>query len=413
MSHGPLLAARAAATASHSGVAAVVMALALAGALGVLATHPVIRAWERKLGLSLLAASGVPFLLLGALFGEAGLGVLTEKVLHDLRPAFHLGLGWIGFVIGLRLDARLLERLPPTVSWVTAWHATITAIVTSVVCGATLWQLGAAPGDTMLRDVLVLAACGVTTSAVVVPKARAFASLFDGVSRLDAATALIALGAVSVIIRPEAAAVRWTLPAPAWALLLVGLGAVSGFLLWMALREADNDNEAVAFLVGGVALAAGSAGYLALAGAVVAALAGAMLANLPLPSHDRLLADVEMVERPLLLTFLVLVGAAWHPWEGAGWVLAVAFFVSRLLGTTIAAVFASRGQPDVPGQRTLIRALLPQGSTAVVIVAAAVGLYANNEPIAAGWAVHAVLMGSVLTDLFCGVVLDTPAQEPA
>ena len=412
MSPTPLFAAHAPPV-PHTGVASVIMALALAVGLGILATHPVIRAWERKLGLSLLAASGVPFLLLGGLFGESGLGVLTEQVLHDLRPAFHLGLGWIGFVIGLRLDTRHLEKMPQTVSWVTAWHATVTALVTSAVCGATLWWLGAAPGDTMLRDVLVLAACAVTTSAVVVPNARAFAPLFEGVSRLDSAAALVALGAVSVVIRPDAAAVRWTLPAPAWALLLVGLGAVSGFLLWMALRQADDDNEAVAFLVGGVALAAGSAGYLALAGAVVAALAGAMLANLPLSSHDRLLKGVEMVERPLLFVFLVLVGAAWKPWEGAGWVLAVAFFVSRVLGTSLAAVLAARKGMDLPGRRTLIRALLPQGSTSVVIVAAAVGLYAGTEPIAAGWAVNAVLMGSVLTDLFCGIVLDTPAQGDA
>ena len=43
--------------------------------------------------------------------------------------------------------------------------------------------------------------------------------------------------------------------------------------------------------------------------------------------------------------------------------------------------------PVGSGRRTLIRALLPQGSTSVVIVAAAVGLYAGTEPIAAGWAV--------------------------
>ena len=35
-----------------------------------------------------------------------------NDILHDLEPAFEFGLGWIGFVVGLELDVRTLDKIP-------------------------------------------------------------------------------------------------------------------------------------------------------------------------------------------------------------------------------------------------------------------------------------------------------------
>src|SRR5688500_3638172 len=99
-------------------VARVVIALAVAAALAVLGAHPRVRRWERRFGLTVLASSGFPFLILGLLFRE--LGVLTGDVLTDLRPLFEFGLGWIGLTIGTNLNLRRLERLPPSATPVIA-----------------------------------------------------------------------------------------------------------------------------------------------------------------------------------------------------------------------------------------------------------------------------------------------------
>jgi len=69
-----------------SEVARVVIALAVAVALAVLGAQPRVLRWERRFGLTVLASSGFPFLLLGVLFRE--LGVLTNAVLTDMRPLF-------------------------------------------------------------------------------------------------------------------------------------------------------------------------------------------------------------------------------------------------------------------------------------------------------------------------------------
>ena len=37
------------------------------------------------------------------------IGVLTDDVLAQLGPVLRLGLGWIGFIVGFRLDARQLS----------------------------------------------------------------------------------------------------------------------------------------------------------------------------------------------------------------------------------------------------------------------------------------------------------------
>lgn len=98
----------------------VTFALAGAAGLAFLATNERVRAFEERLGLSVIASSGLPFLLLGALLASGPVGLLAEPVLEDLRPAFEFGLGWIGFLIGMRLDIRRLDALPATFSGVVA-----------------------------------------------------------------------------------------------------------------------------------------------------------------------------------------------------------------------------------------------------------------------------------------------------
>src|SRR5687768_9500427 len=92
---------------STAQVARVVLALTVAVALAVLGAHPRVMRWERRFGLTVLATSGFPFLLLGLLFRE--LGVLTADLLSDLRPLFEFGLGWVGLTIGMNLDIRRLD----------------------------------------------------------------------------------------------------------------------------------------------------------------------------------------------------------------------------------------------------------------------------------------------------------------
>jgi hypothetical protein len=63
-------------------------------------------------GPRLLFRTGIHFLALGFLLGPAGVGLLTEKATAQLVPFLALGLGWVGFHFGLKLDLQSLQRFP-------------------------------------------------------------------------------------------------------------------------------------------------------------------------------------------------------------------------------------------------------------------------------------------------------------
>lgn len=388
-----------------SEIARVTGALALALGLAIVGAHPTVRTIERRLGVSTLAAAGLPMLLLGAFFGTSGIGVLSPEILADLGPVYDFGLGWIGFVAGSRLDFRRIETAPRSLVELVGWQTALPLVTTVVLCGPTLLALDVRLGEGLVFDLLLLGGCAATSSPslahTLVPRfGKPAARLVEEVVVLDAVAALGMLGAVAVWAHPDAESARWVLPPIAWGIVLVGLGATLGILTWFLLRSATDDDEEVALLLGAVALSAGVAGYLALSGAVVCAVAGAVLANLPVEDRPGLLRELADLERPVGLIFLALVGATWHPGEWQGWVLGFAFFVARVAGKGGAAAIARRLDPSLPTPGALARALLPQGPHAIVIIAGASAIQGTAAaPAPLRWATHAVILGTLLTEV--------------
>jgi hypothetical protein len=141
------------------------------------------------------------------------------------------------------------------------------------------------------------------------------------------------------------------------------------------------------------------AGYLALSVAVVCALAGAVLINFPLPRPERVVDALREVERPVYFLFLFIVGAAWRPDEWQGWVLGVVFALSRGYGKVAAARIASWMEKDLPEWRPLAVSLLPESTIAIVVLFSASTLGGGSTSPAVRWAINAVIVGSVLTEI--------------
>src|SRR5687767_3002834 len=88
------------------------LTVAVAFGLAALGAHPRVRELERRLGVTVLLSTGLPFLALGLILGLDSINVLGPRTLGDLRPAFEFGLGWIGFVVGMQFDIHKLDRMP-------------------------------------------------------------------------------------------------------------------------------------------------------------------------------------------------------------------------------------------------------------------------------------------------------------
>jgi hypothetical protein len=216
------------------------------------------------------------------------------------------------------------------------------------------------------------------------------------VTRVDQLVALGILGFLAVYFRPDRTVTLWHLPRSGWFLMTLGLGVLLGVVIYLIVRHVKEPTEELALLMGGVALASGMAGYLALSVAVVCALAGAVLINVQ--SDDRLVTTLREVERPIYFLFLFVVGAAWRPDEWQGWVLGIVFALSRGYGKVLAARIASWMDRDLPEWRPLAVSLLPESSVAIVVLFSATTLGGDTSaPVR--WAINAVIVGSVLTEL--------------
>lgn len=381
-----------------SEVARVVVALALAVTLAVLGAHPRVLRWERRFGLTVMASSGFPFLLLGVLFRE--LGVLTNAVLTDLRPLFEFGLGWVGLTIGTNLDLRRFDRMPSAFAPVIALASLLPIVCAAIACSLTLTWLGVVPGKGLMRDGLILMACAAVSAPanleLLLRRWKSSRRLVMEVTRVDQLVALGILGFLAVYFRPDGTVTLWHLPRSGWFLMTLGLGALLGVVIYLLVRNVKDRTEELALLMGGVALASGMAGYLALSVAVVCALAGAMLINVK--SGERIVATLRDVERPIYFIFLFVVGAAWRPDEWQGWVLGIVFAVSRGYGKVLAARIASWMEKDLPHWKALAVSLLPESSVAIVVLFSASALGGDTSaPVR--WAINAVIVGSVLTEI--------------
>jgi hypothetical protein len=389
-------------------VAQVVLGLAGAIALAVLLAHPRVKALEDRLGVTVLLSTGLPFLVLGAVFALPSIGILTPEVTNDLQPAFEFGLGWIGFVIGIQMDVRRLDGLPRALGAVIVTESVLPMITTVIFCTAAFAAMTEllVLDRTILRDAVILGACAAPSAAISVPflsrrVGERAASMLAEVTLIDEVAGLALLGVCAVVFRPAAAgAATWALPSSAWLLVSAGLGVVLGILTYALIRGASSRNEEIALLLGGVALSAGMARQLGLSVPVICALAGAMLANLPLRDPDGLRRTLELVERPLYLVFLLVVGAYWKPSEWQGWALAPVFVAARAVGKYLGAMLSLRvGPAGLPSPREMTLALVPQSPASIVLIVAAAMLYNDPGDFRIRWAITAIIVGGVLTEL--------------
>jgi Kef-type K+ transport system membrane component KefB len=391
---------------SNTGLLRVLLGLALAFVLAVVAAHPLVRRIERRLGLTVLLSSGIPFLAMGLVFRLDRVGILTDDVVRDLRPALEFGLGWLGFVVGMHFDVRDLDRMPPKTGNVVVAESAIPFFTTASACVAALLCLGITKLDS-LRDALALGACAAPAAPVAaVAIARSSGSLAAAivarVTALNDVAGVIVIGLICSYFRPSDEVAAWHLPHVVWLFFTMGLGGVLGILTYILVRSARSSSEEVAYLLGSIALSAGMSGYLGISPLVACAIAGALLTNLPHRDIERLKKTMAVVERPLYLIFLLVAGALWNFRAWQGWFLCPVFVFSRVGGKLIGAHVAKRtGPSELPDAGTLGLALSPQSPIAIATIVSYVTLYrpAAGSTETVGWLMTACIGGAVLTEL--------------
>ncbi len=391
------------APAARSGaVLRTILGLVGIAALAWVGGHPRSQRVEQQLGISQVITAGFPFVIVGWFASLPVVGILTDDVLAELSPLLRLGLGWGGFVIGSRFDARLFTGLPAG----TARLVTLATILPFGLVLATTGLLllvvgGVGPGTlrdpVFVRDAIILGTAGAMTAATV-----SGTGILARVVRLEELAGIAGLAIVAAYFRPQGAGVAWQLPGTAWLFLTIGLGVTLGAVAWGVLHRAQTDSEFMLLAIGAVAFAAGAAGYLHLSSVAVTFVSGVVLANLPADWKPRLGATLERLERPIYLISLVVIGALWNPTDPRGWLLVPLFVAARIAGKRLAMTFASEAGAAIAPQRELDRMVwAPIGPLAILIVVNAQLLYPGGS---ISLVVAAVIGGAIVTEILVQLV---------
>lgn len=402
-----------------------IVGLALLLVLSAAGGHPRVLQWEERLGLRQVAASGAAYFALGMIARIPSVGVLSDEVLDNLAPALRMGLGWIGFLLGYRFDARLFDRLPEGAGRAIVLRTVVPFVLVALVIGVV--SFGVAPlqagwsDPEFLRDALILGSAGAMTADTVVaglarrgdtPKQAAArgetgddrAGTLRRMIQVEELAGVLGLAVLAVMFRPPAA--TWALPPSGWALVTVGLGTVLGLLVYAVVRVPASGAASIVQLLGCVAFVAGCASALRLSPIVLCFLAGAVVANLPGYDRARVHQALLAVERPLYLVFLVVVGALWDWRDARGWTLLLAFVPARLLGKWLAGWLAGPGPLALSRAEQRMLAVAPMGALAVAIVVNAQVLFPDSTVPAL---VTAVILGAWVTEVL--VQLGVRARE--
>ncbi len=366
--------------------------------LAYLAGHPRVQELEELLGISQVVTAGFPFVLLGLIAHHPSIGILSDSILDEIRPALPLGLGWIGFAIGFRFDARRVESLPRGIG--------ATLLVSSIfpfagivgACGLILLVTDGVQSATFLRDAILLGTAGIIGVRAVAPTLEGSRS--DRIApliQLQEGAAMIGLALVSAFWRPSGPEVGWNLPGIAWLFLTLGMGTLLAAVMYAALSHVKTSAEVTLLMLGSICLSAGLASYLRLSPIAVSFLAGALLFNLPGKWKEQVRLALIRLERPVYLVFLVIAGALWHPGAWQGWLLLLLFVPARLLGKVTGTLVVRKNRLAALSDQEQARiAIAPMGALAIAIVVNAQDLYQGE---AISWMVTTVIGGAIATEV--------------
>jgi hypothetical protein len=263
--------------------------------------------------------SGMIYILLGLVFGESGLDILSREVLSGLLPLVAFGLGWVGFLFGFQLEFRYLKRFERSFQMLSLFQ-TFFVLVLSVgllnwflkrffpeQSGYFLYGMAVAFGLllTLNSPSLVNAISGSLPSRgghYFLVRFLVSVSGFWGIFGL----ALLSSFWHSPFFK-GLLFLKGSLLFAAATLLSVGMGSLFHLLSRKRIREPD----LLVIMLGLVFFVSGAAFSFNFAPLYTGMVMGITFSNLT-RRHERIYPLLLSTEKPLYIIFLVLIGALWQ-----------------------------------------------------------------------------------------------------
>jgi Kef-type K+ transport system membrane component KefB len=339
-------------------------------ALSVLASNQRLLRLGRAVNLAQLSASGLLFVVLGALLGPWGANLLLRSDLEATRPLLALGLGLGGMLLGLNLEPAIVRALPGRAWAAAATQSGLAFLAVAVPIGAILLVAMRLPPPAAFGAAALLGGAASVSSSH-------FAVLWYRAGRIDRlrglSIALVAmlddLMGILVLALALVASHADPLRGAGLVTLTLALGAVCGALTAYLIHDSTDDAELMALLIGAVGLVSGVATYLRVSALLAGLACGITLAVVGGRQVSLVFRALSKTERPVYLTLLFLVGAHVSPFDWRAWLMLPAFVALRFLGKIAGGRLAARagaGTLRLPPQ--LGYALIGQGGVSLCVL---------------------------------------------
>lgn len=325
-----------------------------------------------SLGFQSVLTLGGGFLFLGLLLGPHVSGSLSKSALKDLSPVISLGLGWMGLLVGLQFDWKLIRQISMEVK---CQSAIISILTTIPVCaffygvGNSQWVTFDVPFGTCLCLACIASLSDYSAMALMknvdsarggivkqiqlltdmrVPYALLIMALWYGLEAVFQHHSLTGSHENAEFISSWLGynGLYYCLEIVFWFVIAIGLGFSLGCLLHYLTSERLQSNEMLLIITGTVVLSSGLASYIHSSPLFVNFILGLTLTNLPNFARGRLSNRLIQTERPFFTVFMIFVGALWVPQNLYTLLFIVAFILVRFFAILCSVKIAKRAVPN-------------------------------------------------------------------
>ncbi|SCY70115.1 hypothetical protein [Desulfoluna spongiiphila] len=342
--------------------------------------------------------SGAAFLLVGYLLGPDLLGILDEKTATELYPLSGLVTGWVGLMYGLQLDLPFMKRLTPPFMLAVFLDTGMTLLLFFAMSLALFPLLGSGYSLSLALVTAATAACSSQAALVMASPGLKPTRAVTALMRIATAGSLLSLGVFAAAFffsAPNPSSDRLSMTIQTDLPMVLMSTAVLVVLYTLFFSERRSREELILIVTGMVVLTSGLAATHHFSPLLANGITGFFLGNTT-RYRDRILSMVIILEKPLYLLLLILLGARAIPFSQGLLLTAALYLLLRTMAKLGGGCLISLFHTDVTMPRNAGTGLMEQGGLALALCFDAQHAFA--DPITHNL-VTAILLATLASDL--------------
>ncbi len=264
-------------------------------------------------------SSGLIYIFLGLALGQSGFNILSPSVLRGLTPLISLGLGWVGFLFGFQLEAKYLRRFSSKYKSLSFLQSLFVFLLGGLIFSLALKQLYPSERTFLLYGIgltfgLLLSVNSPTLlnmASPVIPKRGSYYYLARFLVSVSGFWGIVGLAVFSSFWHYPIFESKIFLRGSLLLLFSSGFPILIGYLFHLLTKKKTSEEEMLVYLLGLVFFVSGASFYFNLLPLYMSMVMGITYSNLT-RIHERLYPLLLSTEKPLYITFLILIGALWE-----------------------------------------------------------------------------------------------------